>query len=115
MADFTQAFQLMIVHEGGYVNDPDDPGGETYKGVARKIFSKWDGWTKVDTLKRQANFPANLEQGCRSPGRCFKLLQGLHSGTKSTEIKLPIKMSRVRFSILGSTRVAEQALRLRKW
>ena len=62
MADFTQAFQLMIAHEGGYVNDPDDPGGETYKGVARKIFSKWDGWTKIDILKRQAGFPGNLDK-----------------------------------------------------
>ena len=62
MADFTQAFQLMIAHEGDYGNDPDDPGGETYKGVARKIFSKWDGWTKVDILKRQTGFPANLDK-----------------------------------------------------
>ncbi len=62
MAEFTQAFQLMIAHEGGYGNDPDDPGGETYKGVARKIFSKWDGWTKVDILKRQTGFPANLDK-----------------------------------------------------
>jgi len=62
MADFTQAFQLTIANEGGYGNDPDDPGGETYKGVARKIFSKWDGWTKVDMLKRQYDFPANLDK-----------------------------------------------------
>jgi len=62
MADFTTAFQLMMVHEGGYVNDPDDPGGETYKGVARKIHSKWDGWTNVDMLKRQTGFPANLDK-----------------------------------------------------
>lgn len=62
MADFTQAFQLMIAHEGGYVNDPDDPGGETYKGIARKIHSKWNGWTTVDMLKRQTGFPANLDK-----------------------------------------------------
>jgi lysozyme family protein len=62
MADFTKAFQLMIAHEGGYVNDPDDPGGETYKGVARKIFSKWNGWTTVDMLKRQPGFPSNLDK-----------------------------------------------------
>jgi lysozyme family protein len=62
MADFTQAFQLTIAHEGGYVNDPDDPGGETYKGVARKIHSKWTGWTIVDMLKRQSGFPANLDK-----------------------------------------------------
>ena len=62
MADFNNAFQLMIAHEGGYVNDPDDPGGETYKGVARKIYSKWDGWSKIDLLKKQAGFPANLDK-----------------------------------------------------
>lgn len=62
MANFENAFQLMIAHEGGYGNDPDDPGGETYKGVARKIFSKWDGWVKIDLLKRQSGFPANLDR-----------------------------------------------------
>jgi lysozyme family protein len=62
MADFTKAFQLVIANEGGYGNDPDDPGGETYKGVARKIFSKWDGWTTVDILKKQSDFPANLDK-----------------------------------------------------
>lgn len=62
MADFNNAFNKVIQHEGGYVNDPSDPGGETYKGVARKIFTKWDGWLLVDTAKRQSGFPANLEQ-----------------------------------------------------
>ncbi|MDP2336753.1 MAG: glycosyl hydrolase 108 family protein [Bacteroidota bacterium] len=62
MADFTKAFELVMAHEGGYVNDPDDPGGETYKGVARKIHSKWNGWTKVDMLKRQSGFPGNLDK-----------------------------------------------------
>ena len=62
MANFKNAFDLMISHEGGYVNDPDDPGGETYKGVARKIFSKWEGWSRIDMLKRQSGFPANLDR-----------------------------------------------------
>ena len=62
MADFNNAFNKVIQHEGGYVNDPSDPGGETYKGVARKIFTKWDGWLLVDTAKQKSGFPANLEQ-----------------------------------------------------
>lgn len=62
MADFTNAFNLVIANEGGYVNDPADPGGETYKGIARNINSKWSGWTTVDILKRQSGFPANLDQ-----------------------------------------------------
>ena len=35
MASFLPALQKVLAHEGGYVNDLDDPGGETYKGVAR--------------------------------------------------------------------------------
>lgn len=62
MANYEQALQWVLSHEGGYVNDPDDPGGETYKGVARKMNSKWDGWLVVDTLKRQSSFPANLDK-----------------------------------------------------
>jgi Putative secretion activating protein len=62
MANYEQALQWVLSHEGGYVNDPDDPGGETYKGVARKMNSKWNGWTIIDMLKRQKGFPANLDK-----------------------------------------------------
>jgi len=61
MANFENALHKVLAHEGGYVNDPDDAGGETYKGVARKIFSKWDGWTIVDLCKKKPNFPKNLD------------------------------------------------------
>jgi len=62
MSEFIKAFQKTIVSEGGYVNDPDDPGGETYKGIARKMNSKWEGWTNIDILKRQPGFPASIDK-----------------------------------------------------
>lgn len=62
MADFASAFAATMKAEGGYVNDPQDPGGETYKGIARKMNSKWDGWTIIDMAKREKNFPANLDR-----------------------------------------------------
>lgn len=62
MANFETAVAKMLAHEGGYVNDPSDPGGETYKGVARKMFSKWDGWVTIDILKRKPGFPATLDK-----------------------------------------------------
>lgn len=62
MATFETALKVVLEHEGGYVNDPSDPGGETYKGVARKMHSSWQGWVEVDMAKRQSNFPKNLEQ-----------------------------------------------------
>ncbi|HCY41786.1 MAG TPA: N-acetylmuramidase [Prolixibacteraceae bacterium] len=61
MAKFERAYELMLAREGGYVNDCDDPGGETYKGIARKKQSEWVGWQIIDRMKLQLNFPANME------------------------------------------------------
>jgi lysozyme family protein len=33
---FDRAFENVIGVEGGYVNDPDDPGGETIYGITRR-------------------------------------------------------------------------------
>ena len=33
---FEEIIDKVIEHEGGYVNDPDDPGGETNYGIAKK-------------------------------------------------------------------------------
>lgn len=51
MADFLKAHPFIIQHEGGYVNDPDDKGGETYRGITRKNFPSWPGWETVDNYK----------------------------------------------------------------
>ncbi|WP_281556843.1 glycosyl hydrolase 108 family protein [Thalassomonas sp. RHCl1] len=61
MADFDTAFELTMAAEGGYVHDPDDPGGETYKGVARARNPKWPGWKEIDLLKKSDDFPENLD------------------------------------------------------
>jgi len=42
MSDFTKAFQLIIANEGGYVNDPNDPGGETKFGISKRSYPKED-------------------------------------------------------------------------
>ena len=36
--DFQQAFDAVIGHEGGYVNDPQDPGGETKFGISKRAY-----------------------------------------------------------------------------
>lgn len=48
MSNFNESLQYVLKKEGGYVNDPNDNGGETYKGVARNVWPKWDGWRYVD-------------------------------------------------------------------
>lgn len=58
---FNEVFEKLIGYEGGYVDDIDDPGGETYKGVSRKHFPKWEGWLYVDGVKGKHDFPTVLE------------------------------------------------------
>lgn len=60
MANFTEAYQITSAHEGGYVNDPVDRGGETYRGISRVHHPGWDGWGRIDALKAQAGFPGLL-------------------------------------------------------
>lgn len=42
--DFDRAFDLLIGHEGGYANHPEDPGGETMWGVTARV-ARSDGYT----------------------------------------------------------------------
>ena len=38
MASFDRFFPTLLKHEGGFVDDPDDPGGATNKGVTMRTF-----------------------------------------------------------------------------
>ena len=40
--NFDDAFALLIGHEGGYVNHPDDPGGETKYGISKRSYPGLD-------------------------------------------------------------------------
>ena len=60
---FDECFDVMIAHEGGYANDPKDPGGETMYGITRRDHPTWDGWKYVDSakpLKNNAKVPIVL-------------------------------------------------------
>jgi lysozyme family protein len=39
---FLKAFDFLMYHEGGYVNDPDDPGGETKYGISKRSYPHLD-------------------------------------------------------------------------
>lgn len=40
--NFDKAFETVIGHEGGYVNDPEDPGGETKYGITKRTYPHLD-------------------------------------------------------------------------
>lgn len=39
---FEQSFDRLISNEGGYVDDPRDPGGETQWGIAKRSYPRLD-------------------------------------------------------------------------
>jgi lysozyme family protein len=49
---FDLALELVLEHEGGYVNDPKDPGGETIYGISRRAHP--DAWRNGTPSKDQA-------------------------------------------------------------
>lgn len=42
MSFFLQAFAVVVGEEGGYVNDPKDPGGETKFGISKRAYPNLD-------------------------------------------------------------------------
>lgn len=54
MADFERAYLKTMGHEGGYVYDPDDAGGETYRGISRRFHPLWFGWRVINKIKAES-------------------------------------------------------------
>jgi len=93
LVEFDEIIEVVLHHEGGYVNDPDDPGGETNfviakrshpdvdivnltKDGAKEIYKEhyWDK-NKVESLSedlRHIYFDMCVNQG---KGRAVKILQ----------------------------------------
>lgn len=40
--NYDEAFKILIGHEGGYVNNPNDPGGETKYGISKRSYPNVD-------------------------------------------------------------------------
>jgi len=65
MASFQTAYDRTLQHEGGYVNDPNDPGQETYCGISRRYHPEWAGWEKIDQYKQGRGFPGTLDMDAK--------------------------------------------------
>ena len=105
LVNFDEIIEVVLHHEGGYVNDPKDPGGETNFGIAKRshpdvdiknltkdgakeIYKEhyWDK-NKVESLSeelRHIYFDMCVNQG---RGRAVKILQRAANG-KGANLKV---------------------------
>lgn len=62
MASYDKYYPKLRLFEGGWVNNPNDSGGETFMGITRKNHPTWVGWKKVDAYKAKAGFPGTANR-----------------------------------------------------
>jgi lysozyme family protein len=48
--NYEKCLETILHHEGGYVNHPDDPGGETNLGVTKRVYEEWGGTKDMKDL-----------------------------------------------------------------
>ncbi len=46
-----KAVKFTLAYEGGWVDDPRDRGGETFRGISRRFWPDWPGWKIVDEIR----------------------------------------------------------------
>jgi lysozyme family protein len=92
MKSFGDYLKVILKHEGGYVNDPDDPGGETKYGICKKQFPHLD--IKNLTVEQASKIyfesywlPMNLDKIDNELLKLHLFDMGVNAGTKSA-IKL---------------------------
>jgi lysozyme family protein len=74
MTAWDKALEFTLAYEGGYVFDPADRGGETFRGISRKAWPTWEGWAIVDRVKsaHPEDFKAVLLQDQDLRGRAVR-------------------------------------------
>jgi len=78
MSDFKECLELVLKSEGGWVNHPSDPGGETNLGVTKRVWEEYVGHP-VETLKTltKDDVAPLYEQKYWRPTYCEVLPRGL--------------------------------------
>ena len=53
MSNFSKCLEVILHHEGGYVNHPKDPGGETNLGVTKRVYEEFGGTKDMKELTQE--------------------------------------------------------------
>ena len=74
--NFNKCLEIILHHEGGYVNHPRDPGGETNFGVTKRVYQEWGGTKDMEDLTKEDVAPI-YEKNYWLRAKCNQLPSGL--------------------------------------
>ena len=74
--NFNKCLEIILHHEGGYVNHPRDPGGETNFGVTKRVYQEWGGTKDMEDLTKEDVAPI-YEKNYWLRAKCDQLPSGL--------------------------------------
>ncbi len=74
--NFDKCLEMILHHEGGYVNHPRDPGGETNLGVTKRVYKEWGGLKDMVDLTVEDVAPI-YENNYWKRAKCDHLPSGL--------------------------------------
>lgn len=78
MADFNKAFNKVVFNEGGYVNDKDDAGGETYMGISRVHNPNSLIWPIIDEITSKFKKVSDINKELKKNEELTVLVKALY-------------------------------------
>lgn len=118
MSYFEAALARILEHEGGYVDDPSDRGGETYRGIARRFHPDWPGWRIIDRARGGSSFPDSLYDNARLQQAVAELYRTLYwmpvGGDRLADEALAIELmdTAVNMGVRRAARFLQEGLNL---
>jgi lysozyme family protein len=92
---FHNALSFILRWEGGFVDDPDDPGGRTNKGVTQKTYNAWrkkHGLAQADVLNiNEKEIDEIYAEGYWVPPHCPELARNLDLIQFDTAVNMGVR------------------------
>lgn len=79
-SNFDRCLAEVLIHEGGFVDHPRDPGGMTNLGVTKAVYEEWIGYPVTESVMRKltvGNVKALYKQRYWDVVKCDDLPTGL--------------------------------------
>ncbi|WP_116654880.1 glycoside hydrolase family 108 protein [Pelagibacterium sediminicola] len=74
--NFAGALAGVLVHEGGYVDHPKDPGGATNMGITHRVLAEWRGKSTREVSKQDVRNLTKTEAGAIYRARYWNEIKG---------------------------------------